>query len=259
MAQSRQWQVTSKGCAVGFAVFRGLRRLKLDQTIHNLLELITSPPCEAEANYSYCWQTWQGFKTLKLMGKGHQRWAGEWKGRAVLLMAWGRVQLAAARASKSDFYCNPSWWGKIKYLITAHIMCSVLRSLIKALTVLSRELKSPQIQNAPKDQDDLQTINLKHWAYRQGKLYSKINWTIKVSCWHGRKGFIIFLFFYCRWHQLWMSFKTSALLNSRSCNYFSILIFVLWEGTARGFQSISHIATHPKPKYLSASRNIMGN
>lgn len=166
----------------------------------------------------------------------------------MLVMAGVRVQLAAARASETDFYCNPFWWGKIKYSVTAHIMWSVLWSLIKALTVLSRELKSPQIQNhvhTPKDQDDLQTIKLKHWAYRQGKLYSKINWTIKVSCWHGREGFILFVLFYCRWHQLQMAFKTSALLNSRSFNYFSILIFVLWEGTARGFQSISHIANTP--------------
>lgn len=62
---------------------------------------------------------------------------------AMLLMGWGRIQLAAARASKSDFsHYNPSCLGEIKYLITACIMCSVLHSLLKALTVLSRALKA---------------------------------------------------------------------------------------------------------------------
>lgn len=67
---------------------------------------------------------------------------------------WGRIQLAEARASESDFsHYNPSCLREIKYLITSCITCSVLCSLLEALTVLSRELKSPQIQNhvhAPK-------------------------------------------------------------------------------------------------------------
>lgn len=75
--------------------------------------------------------------------------------------------MTRARGSKSDFsHHNTLCFGEIKYLITACSMCSVLHSLLKALTVLSRELKSSDTRTRPQRS---RTSTKQHCAYRQGK------------------------------------------------------------------------------------------
>lgn len=132
-------------------------------------------------------------------------------------------------------------------------MCSVLNSLLKALTVLFRELKS--LDTKPRTWPQRSSSSTKqHWAYRQGKTKQQKKQIYEGQLLVRQEGI-----FFTAGDKLWKSFKTSALSNARSYNYFSILISVLQERKRLSEYFISLTATHPNLKYHSDSKNIIGN